>query len=118
MIQNYHDGMAICRVFGAPDLFITFTCNPKWDEISVALLMEPGQTHPDRPDIVTRVFKMKINQFTSNVRKGKAFGPVNACTFLSFISAALHLLRFFSFVLLKRLPLSLLCTFRLNEVAV
>ncbi|XP_071675707.1 uncharacterized protein [Lolium perenne] len=78
MIQNYHDGMAICRVFGAPDLFITFTCNPKWDEISVALLMEPGQTHPDRPDIVTRVFKMKINQFTSNVRKGKAFGPVNA----------------------------------------
>jgi hypothetical protein len=61
MIQNYQDGMAICRVFGAPDLFITFTCNPKWDEITEALLMEPGQKHADRPDIVTRVFKMKIN---------------------------------------------------------
>lgn len=29
MIQNYHDGIAICRVYGPPDLFITFTCNPK-----------------------------------------------------------------------------------------
>jgi hypothetical protein len=54
MIQNYQDGMAICRVFGAPDLFITFTCNPKWDEITEALLMELGQRHADRLDIVTR----------------------------------------------------------------
>lgn len=29
MIQNYHDAIAICRVYGPPDLFITFTCNPK-----------------------------------------------------------------------------------------
>ena len=28
IIQNYHDGIAICRVYGPPDLFITFTCNP------------------------------------------------------------------------------------------
>ncbi|KAM0915483.1 hypothetical protein ACQ4PT_010818 [Festuca glaucescens] len=78
MIQNYQDGMAICRVFEAPDLFITFTCNPKWDEITEALLMEPGQRHVDRLDIVTRVFKMKINEFSGDVRRGEAFGEVHA----------------------------------------
>ena len=29
MKNNYLDAMAICRHFGFPDLFITFTCNPK-----------------------------------------------------------------------------------------
>jgi hypothetical protein len=29
IIQNYHDGIAICREYGPPDLFITFTCNSK-----------------------------------------------------------------------------------------
>ena len=37
MLLNYHDGMAICRQYGAPDLFITFTCNPRWQEIADAL---------------------------------------------------------------------------------
>jgi hypothetical protein len=79
MVLNYQDGMAICRHFGAPDLFCTFTCNPKWQEISDALLMELGHVYSERPDIVTRVFKMKANEFISNVRKGDAFGPINAC---------------------------------------
>ena len=34
MAQNYQDAMAICRKVGYPDLFITFTCNPKWSEIT------------------------------------------------------------------------------------
>lgn len=29
MAQNYQDCMAICRAYGAPDLFVTFTCNPR-----------------------------------------------------------------------------------------
>ncbi|WVZ98426.1 hypothetical protein U9M48_043872, partial [Paspalum notatum var. saurae] len=33
IVQNYHDGITKCRVYGPPDLFITFTCNPKWQEI-------------------------------------------------------------------------------------
>nr|XP_028948133.1 uncharacterized protein LOC103415272 [Malus domestica] len=33
MINNYQDAMAICREYGHPDLFITFTCNVKWPEI-------------------------------------------------------------------------------------
>ena len=31
---KFQDGMAICRKYRKPDLFITFTCNPYWDEIS------------------------------------------------------------------------------------
>ena len=31
--QLYQDAMAMVRKHGRPDLFITFTCNPKWREI-------------------------------------------------------------------------------------
>nr|XP_029148364.1 uncharacterized protein LOC112743237 [Arachis hypogaea] len=40
MIQNYQDAMAICKVVGYPDLFITFTCNPKWPEVEDFLKTE------------------------------------------------------------------------------
>jgi len=33
-LQNYQDAMAIIPKFGRPDLFLTFTCNPKWRKIS------------------------------------------------------------------------------------
>ncbi|KAK9053094.1 hypothetical protein SSX86_029724 [Deinandra increscens subsp. villosa] len=32
MVQNYQDAMALCRTYGNPDLFITFTANPNWPE--------------------------------------------------------------------------------------
>ena len=41
--ENFQDALAISRVYAAPDLFSTFTCNPKWPEITEALLLEPGQ---------------------------------------------------------------------------
>jgi hypothetical protein len=46
--------MAICRYFGKPTYFITFTANPRWPEVIAQLL--PGQTHLDRPDIIGDVF--------------------------------------------------------------
>ncbi|QHO43495.1 uncharacterized protein DS421_5g163260 [Arachis hypogaea] len=56
MIQNYQDAMAICKVVGYPDLFITFTCNPKWPEVEDFL--NNRELNPqDRPDIICRVFK-------------------------------------------------------------
>lgn len=81
MAQNYQDAMAICRSYGAPDLFVTFTCNPKWDEIADALRFEPGQTPADRPDIVSRVFKMKLDQLYGEVRNGTTFGPTRAALY-------------------------------------
>ena len=53
--QLYQDTMGIVHHFGKPDLFITFTCNPQWKEITDALL--PQQTAAQRPDVVSRVFK-------------------------------------------------------------
>jgi hypothetical protein len=49
-VMNYQDVMAICRVLGPPDLFVTFTCNTKWREITDALRFEPGQQSCDRSD--------------------------------------------------------------------
>ncbi|SGY12899.1 BQ5605_C011g06649 [Microbotryum silenes-dioicae] len=73
MIQLYQDAMAIIRVFGALDIFITMTCNPAWSEIVNALL--PGQTASHRPDIVTRVFHGKLKALLADVLGvGRALG--------------------------------------------
>lgn len=78
MVQNYHDSMALCRAYGAPDLFSTFTCNPKWPEIAEALRTEPGQCPSDRSDIVTRVYHMKLEEYLADIKDGSAFGPIRA----------------------------------------
>ena len=56
--QLYQDAMGIVCHFGKPDFFVTFTCNPRWQEITDALL--PGQTAENCQDIVARVFKLKL----------------------------------------------------------
>jgi hypothetical protein len=33
MRRRYMDAMALVRKFGKPDIFLTMTCNPNWDEI-------------------------------------------------------------------------------------
>ena len=36
--QLYQDAMAIVLQYGKPNFFITFTCNPRWQEITDELL--------------------------------------------------------------------------------
>ncbi|PNY00838.1 ATP-dependent DNA helicase PIF1 [Trifolium pratense] len=76
MVQNYQDAMAICRTFGNPDIFLTFTANPKWPEIQYMLQRIPGQSVDDRPDIKIRVFKMKLDQLMKHIVEGQYFGKV------------------------------------------
>ena len=64
--------MVIVRQFGRPSLFITFTANPKWDEITRELL--PGQQAVDRPDLVARVFHMKLNHLLHDLKREQIFG--------------------------------------------
>ncbi|KAL6897248.1 hypothetical protein ACP4OV_006944 [Aristida adscensionis] len=78
MQQNYHDFMAICRAYGPPDKFTTFTCNPKWPEIELAIRFEPGQKYSDRSDMTVRVFHMKLHEYLSDIKEGRIFGPVRA----------------------------------------
>ncbi|XP_050290504.1 uncharacterized protein LOC126728763 [Quercus robur] len=76
MIENYQDAMAICRWAGYPDLFITFTCNTKWPEIDLFLSRKPRQKVEDRPDVVARVFKIKLDQLLNDLKHGQHFGKV------------------------------------------
>ncbi|TKR70682.1 hypothetical protein L596_022674 [Steinernema carpocapsae] len=68
--------MAIVTEFGAPDLFITFTCNPKWPEIVSNL--KPGQSPCDRPDLVVKVFQLKLKEFMDDILKKQVLGKVKA----------------------------------------
>ncbi|OAD78135.1 hypothetical protein PHYBLDRAFT_73582 [Phycomyces blakesleeanus NRRL 1555(-)] len=61
------DSMSIVRRFGKPDLFITFTCNSKWPEITNSLLA--GQKANDRPDLCSRVFNMKLKELMIDLTK-------------------------------------------------
>jgi hypothetical protein len=76
MAALYQDAMAVVRYFGKPDLFITMTCNPNWPEITDNLF--PGQTASDRPDLVSRVFELKLQELMSDIRKRGIFGTVQA----------------------------------------
>ncbi|CAH9128704.1 unnamed protein product [Cuscuta epithymum] len=80
MIQNYQDAMAICRWAGYPDLFITFTCNPKWPEITRFLRVHNLKPE-DRPDIVSRIFKVKLDGLIKDFRRKKVFGNVKAVVY-------------------------------------
>ncbi|XP_041421549.1 uncharacterized protein LOC121394460, partial [Xenopus laevis] len=76
MQQHYQDAMAIVRKFGKPDLFITMTCNPKWKEITNNLM--PWQKVQHRPDLVARVFRIKLNNLLEDITKNSIFGTVKA----------------------------------------
>jgi hypothetical protein len=73
-VQCYQYAMAIVRKFGKPDLFITMTCNPQWEEIQREL--EPGAGPNDRVDLIARVFKLKLDALLDDVMKKGVFGRV------------------------------------------
>jgi hypothetical protein len=56
MNQRFQDAIALARYYHGFDLFITFTTNALWPEITNALL--PRQVAADRPELTVRVFNM------------------------------------------------------------
>lgn len=72
MFQLYQDAMAIVGATSTPSYFITFTCNPKWPEITAELF--PNQTAADRPDIVDRVFEAKLRELLMDLKKNEVSG--------------------------------------------
>ncbi|CAN6985847.1 unnamed protein product, partial [Brassica oleracea var. botrytis] len=85
LVEKYHDAMAICKVYGNPDLFITMTANPNWREIREHLEKYGGDSPNDRPYIECRVFKMKLDQLLKDFKNG---------TFFKTYTAALHRIEF------------------------
>ncbi|CAN0924939.1 ATP-dependent DNA helicase PIF4 [Linum grandiflorum] len=53
MQQLYQDGMAICRYYKNPDLFITFTYKPM---------------------VIARIFRMRLEQLKEDLKEGQFFG--------------------------------------------
>ena len=68
--------MAIVRKFENPDLFITVTCNPEWSKIISEYL--PNQKPSDRPDLIARVFKLKLGAITHDLFARGVLGKVIA----------------------------------------
>jgi hypothetical protein len=74
MHEYTQDAMTYVRNYGRPDLFVTFTCNPKWEEIQQELLF--GQAASDRHDLLARVFRQKLIKLINIVTKSQVFGSV------------------------------------------
>ena len=68
--QLYQDAMGIVHHYGKPDFFIPFTCTPQWKEITDQLL--ENQTAADHPDLVARVFKLKLHSLLQDLYYGLA----------------------------------------------
>ncbi|KAL6541113.1 hypothetical protein OROMI_024996 [Orobanche minor] len=77
MIKNYHDAMGICRCVGYPNLFVTFTCNPKWPEY-VRFIKRRNLRPEDRPDILSRIFHAKLDNLLREFRHGNIFVETKA----------------------------------------
>ncbi|KAK9071760.1 hypothetical protein SSX86_008189 [Deinandra increscens subsp. villosa] len=80
MMQNYLDAMSLCKWFGYPDFFITVTCNPKWPEINRAL-NDTTLKPQDRPDILCRLFKIKLDAMIKDLKEQKLLGVVQAVVY-------------------------------------
>ena len=64
--------MAICAKFGKPTLFLTFTYNPKWREITANT---PNyHSASDHPDMITRVFHLKKKELVDDIERKKLLG--------------------------------------------
>jgi hypothetical protein len=84
------DAMALVRKYGKPDIFLTMTCNPNWDEINRELY--PGQTPQDRPDLVVRVFRAKLEELKDRLLQKDILGKVKAYVYVvEFQKRAFHM---------------------------
>jgi hypothetical protein len=70
----YLDALPLPQRYHCPDLFVTFTCNPKWPEIQREI--PGGSSARDHPDIVARVFWIKFKSMMEDIVEHQIFGEV------------------------------------------
>jgi len=76
MHEYTQDALCIAQTKGKPCLFMTFTYNTQWPEITENSL--PHQQARDRHDLVARVFKCKLKKLKDLITKSNIFGEVVA----------------------------------------
>ncbi|XP_076946232.1 uncharacterized protein LOC143617607 [Bidens hawaiensis] len=79
MLQNYLDAMSLCKWYGYPDFFITITCNPKWPEVK-RFLEDTTLKAEDRPDILCRIFKIKLDAMIKDLKDNAILGKVQGAS--------------------------------------
>ncbi|KAI9118266.1 hypothetical protein K1719_010598 [Acacia pycnantha] len=65
------------RRAGYPDIFLTFTCNPMWPEIT-RHCEKDGLKPCDKPEILSRVFHMKLDKLMRILKDEKILGSIKA----------------------------------------
>ncbi|XP_015949023.1 uncharacterized protein LOC107473943 [Arachis duranensis] len=68
----------VCRL---PSYFITITCNPDWNEVKDCVAdysLKPS----DRPDIISRVFKIKLDALLKDLKDGSIFGKPKGIVYI------------------------------------
>ncbi|XP_057755300.1 uncharacterized protein LOC130974430 [Arachis stenosperma] len=97
MFNNCKDAFAICKYAGYSSYFITMTCNPEWNEIKREVTPQ-GLHAEDRPDILCRIFKLKVDKLIKELKRGTFFGKIiGYCLTIEFQKRGLphaHLLLF------------------------
>ncbi|XP_076032999.1 uncharacterized protein LOC143020461 [Oratosquilla oratoria] len=80
MKQRQQDALAFVSNYGSPDFFMTFTMNPAWTELeeSSTQTKSTSKNKGDRPDLVSRIFKMKIDSLIDDLTVRCVFGKVKA----------------------------------------
>jgi hypothetical protein len=76
MLRRYMDAMAIVQRYGKPDIFLTITCNPNWPEIRQQL--RHNDEVQNRPDLIVRVFRAKLEELKNDLYKKNVLGLVIA----------------------------------------
>ncbi|XP_076062385.1 uncharacterized protein LOC143037725 [Oratosquilla oratoria] len=84
MKQRQQDALAFVTNYGSPDFFITFTMNPRWEELNEAIEQTDSssasrhRSDNDRPDLVSRIFKLKVDSIMDDLTNKNIFGRVKA----------------------------------------
>ncbi|KAH9618152.1 hypothetical protein KSS87_022808 [Heliosperma pusillum] len=72
--RRYLCSMTVVQRYRKPDIFMTMTCNPRWPEIEREL--SPFEEPQNRPDLVSRVFRVKLFELKKDISVQKIFGNV------------------------------------------
>ncbi|XP_071926366.1 uncharacterized protein [Coffea arabica] len=80
MRRRYMDAMTLVQRYGKPDIFLTMTCNQNWPEIRKEL--GSTDTIDNRLDLVSRIFRAKLELLKHEVIKKQIFGKVAAHTYV------------------------------------
>ncbi|XP_076047336.1 uncharacterized protein LOC143028862 [Oratosquilla oratoria] len=80
MKARQQDALAFVSSYGSPDFFITFTMNPHWEEFKQAVEAVGCDISRmyDRPDFVSRIFKLKVDSLMDHLTIKNVFGRVKA----------------------------------------